>query len=185
MEEFSQRNNVSVKAPLFYKINVKYGVNAKQLLTGFVVLVCGAFFYYCFRSQEYTYFLSLLGSYSPPQRTLLPPLFTIGNSLPTFIHVFAFISMTAGFLASQKRGYLFICLAWLTIDVLFELGQGFGNTIILYIPDWFSDVLFLENTKDYLLHGRFDYLDLISIVVGSSVAYFFLMKTKQEKEETA
>ena len=93
--------------------------------------------------------------------------------------------MTAGFFSSQKRGYLFICLAWLTIDVLFELGQGFNNTIILYIPDWFSDVLFLENTKDYLLHGRFDYLDLISIVVGSSVAYFFLMKTKQEKEETA
>jgi general stress protein CsbA len=93
--------------------------------------------------------------------------------------------MTASIIASHKKGYIAVCLAWFTIDFIFELGQGFGNTIISFIPDWFSNLLFLENTKDYFRHGRFDYLDVISIAVGALAAYLFLIRTKLEKEEGA
>jgi hypothetical protein len=184
MEEFSQIYSVSVNTPRSDRINVRYGVNAKQLLTGIFVLSIGILYYCYFRSAEYTYFKNFLGSYPHPKSILPPFILTIGNSLPAFIHVFAFTLITASLLASQKRGYVIICFAWFFMEVLFELGQRFGNLIIPVIPDWFSDFLFLENTQDYFLYGHFDYFDLLSIAIGSASAYLFLMKSKGGRERT-
>jgi hypothetical protein len=56
--------------------------------------------------------------------------------------------------------------------------------MIQIIPDWFSNYLFLENTRDYFLQGHFDYLDLLSIALGSLAAYILLIKIKTEKGRT-
>ena len=161
------------------------GVNILQLLIGLNVLVIGALFYYFFRSAEHTYFLKFLGI-NPHLKYFLPPVFVaLGNSLPTFTHVLAFTLMTASFIASQKKGYAIVCLIWFAIDILFELGQGLDNMMIQIIPDWFSDFLFLENTRNYFLHGRFDYFDLLSIALGSLAAYFILIKTCEDKGGTS
>ena len=181
MREGLKINSVDVKTPLFQSTKLKHGVNTRQLSIGFSILVLGALFYFFFRSAEHTYFLRFFGL-NPYSITYLPSiLIAIGNSLPTFIHVLAFSLITAGFVATQKRGYAFVCLAWFVIDLLFEFAQAFGEVIILVVPDWFSNVLFLENTRNYFLHGRFDYLDLLSIALGSVAAYMFLIKTKGEQ----
>ena len=91
--------------------------------------------------------------------------------------------MTAGLVAKRKREYLIIAIAWFTVDVLFEIGQGFGNSVIQIIPDWFSDFLFLENTTNYFLYGQFDRYDILSIALGSLAAYILLIRTNEDGEK--
>ena len=183
MREGFQINSVDVKNSLFKFAQLKHGVNTRQLYIGFSILVLGTLFYFFFRSAEHTYFLRFFGL-NPYRIEYLPKiLVSIGNSLPTFIHVFAFSLLSAGLIATQKRGYALVCLAWFIIDVLFEIAQVYGKVIIPAIPEWFSNFLFLENTKNYFLHGRFDYLDLFSISFGSLAAYFFLVFTIQGNGE--
>ena len=168
-----------VNTLLFDGGQVRQRVNYRQLLIGFSVLTLGALFYYLFRSSEHTYFLKNLGISSQPISILPPVLLTIGNTLPSFLHVFAFIMMTAGLIANKKRGYLIVCLSWFTIDVFFEISQGLDAVLIPVIPNWFSHLFLLENTRDYLLYGSFDYLDLVAIALGSIVAYLFLTKNER------
>jgi len=168
-----------VNTLLFDSGQVRQRVNYRQLLIGFSVLTLGALFYYLFRSSEHTYFLKKLGISSQPISILPPVLLTIGNTLPSFLHVFAFIMMTAGLIANKKRGYLIVCLSWFTIDVFFEISQGLDAVLIPVIPNWFSHLFLLENTRDYLLYGSFDYLDLVAIALGSIVAYLFLTKNER------
>jgi general stress protein CsbA len=150
---------------------------------GLNILILGALYYFFFRTAEHTYFLRFFEN-TPQLKHILPPLLVaLGNGLPTFIHVFAFTLMTAGFFASSEKGYAIVCFFWFTIDVLFELGQGLDQRMIQVIPDWFSDFWLLENTKNYFSHGRFDYLDLLSIAVGSTAAYMLLIKTKITSRE--
>ena len=185
MKEVFQNNVVVLKLPLFHKKQKVEGVNTRQLIVGLSVLIFGVLFYYFFRSAEHTYFLKYLGS-NHYLKGFLPSLFvTVGNSLPTFIHVLAFTLMTASLITSQKRGYAVVCFSWFMIEVLFELGQGLDNIMIQIIPDWFSNIIFLENTKSYFLQGRFDCLDIISITLGSIVAYIILIQTSVDKGETS
>ena len=156
-------------------------VNTRQLYIGFNILVLGAIFYYFFRPAEHTYFLKFFGS-NPFLKDFPSPFWALlGNCLPTFIHVFAFIMMTSALVANRERGYLTVTLAWFAIDVLFEIGQGFGSSVIQIIPDWFSDYFLLENIRSYFLKGRFDYLDLLSIALGSLAAYILLINTKKNQ----
>ena len=164
---------------------MKTEINTRQLAIGFTVLALGAIFYYFFRPVEHTYFLQLLEN-NPNKHTSLAPLYvTIGNSLPTFIHVLAFALITAGLITRQKMGYMIVCLFWFTVDALFEVGQALtlNETIIKIIPNWFSDFLILENSKNYFLHGHYDWFDMLSIALGSMAAYVLLIKTRHEGEK--
>jgi general stress protein CsbA len=159
------------------------GMNIRQFFVGLNILILGVLYYFFFRTAEHTYFLKFFEN-TPQLKHLLPPLLVaLGNSLPTFIHVFAFTLMTAGLFASKEKGYAIVCFFWFTIDTLFELGQGFNNMLNQVIPAWFSDFFLLEKIKNYFLHGRFDYLDLFSIAVGSVLAYMLLIKTKITRSE--
>jgi len=156
-------------------------LNTPQLLIGFNALLLGAIFYYFFRSSGNIYFIEFLGL-APQLHITMPPLLTgVGRCLPTFIHVFSFILLTAGFVAGSKKSYLIIALAWCAIDLLFEIGQGFGREIMQIIPDWFSDIPFLENTRNYFMRGSFDWYDLVSIAIGSLAAYFILRLTNRKE----
>jgi len=158
-------------------------INTRQLVIGFTVLTLGAIFYYFFRPAEHTYFLKILGD-NPYKQDFLAPLYVkVGNSLPTFIHVFAFALITAGLITRHKKGYIIVCLFWFTVDALFEVGQALNEMIIPIIPNWFSDYLFLENTKNYFLHGHYDWFDMLSIALGSITAYILLIKTRYEGEK--
>lgn len=157
-------------------------INIRQVYIGLMVLLLGTLIYLTDRSPDQIYFVYK----SPVEISLhntLPNLFGfIGNSLPSFVHVFCFILVTAGFLRCQKRGCIIICSIWFLIDCTFELGQKFKLLFTTMVPDWFSGILFLENIKNYFLSGTFDYNDLVAIAFGTIFAYFVLLITNERRE---
>jgi len=181
MEEVLQNRNAADSPGRSYRVKL---INAPQLLIGFNALLLGAIFYYIFRPAGNIYFIKSLG-WDPQLHITMPPLLAgIGRCLPTFIHVFAFILLTAGLVAGSKKSYLIITLAWCAIDLLFEIGQGVGREIMQIIPDWFSGIPFLENTRAYFMRGSFDWYDLFSIALGSLAAYFILRLTNRKEGQT-
>ena len=152
-------------------------INRMQILIGILVLLIGSLVYLVDRPGEQTYFV-YKSAVNISLHNTLPNLFgIIGNSLPSFTHVFSFILITAGLIAYQKRGYILICLFWFFVDSAFELGQKFNTLIIEFIPVWLGGIPFFENTGNYFMFGTFSFGDMAAIFIGTIAAYFILMKT--------
>lgn len=110
-----------------------------------------------------------------------------GNHLPTSLHVFAFILLTAVIVAPSRRVAAAICVVWLVIDSLFEIGQipVIAQGVASRVPDWFHGVPFFENTSEYFLSGTFDVLDLGSIAAGAVAAFLTLVLTASKEIKNA
>jgi hypothetical protein len=157
-------------------------INIRQVLIGLTVLLLGTLVYLIDRSPDQTYFVHK-SFVNISLHSTLPNLFGfIGYSLPSFIHAFSFILITAGLLHCQKRGCLIICACWFLTDVIFELGQKFKLLFSTMVPDWFSGILFLENIKNYFFSGTFDLYDLTAITFGAISAYLVLSITIKRRE---
>ncbi len=157
-------------------------INIRQILIGLSILLLGTLVYVVDRPPDQTYFV-YKSFVNISLHNTLPNLFGfIGNSLPSFIHAFSFILITAGLLHCQKRGCLIICACWFFTDAIFELGQKFKALSSTMVPDWFSGILFLENSKNYFLLGTFDFSDLTAIIFGTLSAYFVLSATMKGGE---
>ena len=151
------------------------------ILIGITVLLLGTSIYLTDRPPDQTYFV-YKSFVNISFHNTLPNLFgLIGNSLPSFVHVFCFILLTAGLLQCQKRGCIIVCASWFLIDFIFELGQKFKSLSSTMVPDWFSGIPFLENSKNYFLSGTFDYNDLTAITIGTILAYFVLSITNKRR----
>ena len=156
-------------------------INKTQIFIGVIVLLLGSLIYLIDRPPEQTYFVHT----SPVKITLfntVPNVFGfIGGSLPECIHVFSFIVITAGLLFCNRRGYLIVCLSWFFVDCAFEFGQKFAARFTPLVPNWFTGIPFLENTKSYFIHGTFDLIDLAAIAFGTLIAYFVLLTTQKRR----
>ena len=141
-------------------------------------LCVGILLYTFDRQHEYVYFLPNWLALSNPSAGHFS---TIGDYLPTFLHVYAFILLTAIITAPSYTQIIPICLAWLTLDSLFEIAQlsPIAQWIATHTPQWFSGIPFLENTANYFLLGTFDARDLLSIVAGSIAAYLTVQKLRE------
>jgi hypothetical protein len=150
-------------------------INIRQILIGATVLLVGTLVYLVDRPPDQTYFVYIspfnISLFKTPQNLFG----LIGNSLPSLIHVFSFILITAGFLSYHKRGCIIICASWFLVDCAFELGQKFNSLFSKIIPSWFTGIPFLENTENYFVHGTFDYFDLAAIAMGTVIAFFVLL----------
>lgn len=139
-------------------------------MTAITALCFGVLVYVFDRQAEFVYFLPGWMSLYCEQCVFFG---SIGNYLPTFIHVYVFILLTAVIAVPYIVRLITVCLAWLVIDSIFEIAQL--NLIAKWIgshtPTWFNNIPFLENTTSYFLLGTFDVLDLVSIVVGAITAY--------------
>jgi hypothetical protein len=157
-------------------------INIHQILIGLTVLILGTSIYLTDRPLDQTYFL-YKSSLNISLHNTFPNLFgTIGNNLPSFIHVFSFILITAGIISSKKKGYIIVCAGWFIIDLIFELGQEYSSLVLKNIPDWFSDVPFLENSKTYFFQGTFDVIDLAAVLIGSLTGYLVLIVTMEKRK---
>ena len=98
---------------------------------------------------------------------------TLGAHLPTFLHPFAFILITAAVLRPWPRLLPAICVAWFVVECLFELGQmsPFDSRIAAAMPSWFDSVPILQIAADYFTRGTYDSLDVLSIGLGTVIAY--------------
>ena len=157
-------------------------INKIQILIGATALFFGILVYLVDRPPDQTYFVDK-SFVNISLYHILPNLYgIIGNSLPSFAHVFSFILITAGLIASKKREFIFICLFWFLIDSVFELGQKFSTTFIKFIPGWFPSIPFFENTEDYFIRGTFSYADMAAITIGTITAYFLLILTSERRK---
>lgn len=159
-------------------------INKRIFLIGLATLLLGTLVYLVDRPPDQIYFVLK----SPINISLfktLPNLFGyIGNILPSFIHVFSFILITASLISCRKNGYLFICLGWFLVDCAFEFGQKYKSLFSKVFPEWFESILFLENIDNYFRYGTFDYIDLTAITFGAVMAYFVLLVTNKNKRRT-
>ena len=149
-----------------------------------VALVVGAGIYFLDRQPDSVYFLADWWAWSGSTSRFFG---TLGNQLPTFIHPFAFILLTAVIVSPSCRHAVAICLLWLFIDSFFEVCQvpAIAQGIANQVPEWFAGVPVLENTSNYFLSGTFDVLDLIAIAVGALAAYLILVASVGEEAKHA
>jgi len=145
------------------------GFNRPRLLAGLFALVVGVVFYFLERPPGQTYFLPD-GLVPPDTAGHVPGM--VGQSVPTFLHPFAFSLLTASLLRVRWTGALVICAGWALVESLFEIGQypPVAEWIAHHRPSGFEAVPLLENVDDYFLRGRFDIADLAAIWLGAGLA---------------
>jgi hypothetical protein len=155
-------------------------VNWLQILIGIAALVIGVVLYLLDRPSGQTYFV-------PESMSLFeetPQLFGMaGEHLPTFLHVFGFCLITCGILTQNRWVTVGVCSFWVLFDGLFEIAQhpAVASLIVEHIPAWFNNVAIFENTQDYFLSGRFDPVDLFSILLGGMLAYMVFLATQKTR----
>lgn len=145
-----------------------------QFSAGAAVLAAGVLVYLLDRPSETVYFIP--DAWHAAEST--PAFFgTLGLYFPTFSHTFAFILFTTAVIGMRGRAAIGACAGWLVTDSLMEIAQrdGVANAIIPYLPGWFLDWPLLENFRAYLLVGRFDPLDLVSISFASLLAFLLIL----------
>jgi hypothetical protein len=157
----------------------RYG---ELLAIAMMALGIGVLIYVFDRQAQYVYFLpAWLSAYNAHGGVFG----LLGNYLPTFIHVYAFILLTVVVAGLSGTRVLPVCFFWFAIDSLFEVAQWgpVARWLAVHTPDWFEGIPFLENTSAYFLHGTFDVLDLLSIALGTLAAWltcqFFLKGTEK------
>ena len=159
-------------------------INTRQILSGILILLIGTLVYLIDRPPGPTLFLSLL----PVPISLYqvyPPLFgPLGNVLPEFAHVVAFILLTGGILNCGRRWYPMICLFWLVVDGAFELGQKYGSRVAGLVADWFGRGFLPRCVGNYFKNGTYSNADMIAITVGAVAAYLILIYS-QDKRRTS
>jgi hypothetical protein len=91
---------------------------------------------------------------------------TLGGCLPDFLHPFAFVLICmALFPHSNRKIRGLICLFWFVTDILFEIGQFFGEEV--------GKMMLFSNTfSNYFIGGTYDLLDIIAIGLGILSAFF-------------
>lgn len=151
------------------------GINKRQIITGIVILLTGTLVYVADRPIESTLFMS---TFCPAISLYnkIPSVFGIfGNNLPALSHVFAFSLLTSGFVRARKTTYLIICLFWVFINSLCELGQKFNS--------FANNILPQGNLQSFFLNGTFDYLDIYAFIAGGTLAYTFLIFTGNKESQ--
>jgi len=146
-----------------------------------VVLLVGTILYFVDRSPNDVYFVRHFGN-NLSRFDMWPAIFgRLGGNLPAFVHVFSFSLISAGILTCRIRGAISICLTWMLVDILFEMGQKYHHIVNRLVPEWFSGILFLENTRSYFGQGSFDINDIFATWFGAIIAFFVIVLTMNKK----
>jgi len=105
----------------------------------------------------------------------------LGSSFPSFAHTFAFAAVTSE-LMRRRRGIALTCFAWLSIEILFEVGQAplVASTLARLVPPSVESLPLLNETIRYFTNGTFDPWDLFSAAVGAGCAYVFVTRSTQQ-----
>lgn len=143
------------------------------LVQGLLALAClgiGTLVYVLDRNPQSTYFLPAAWSLADATG---PVFGRLGDHLPDFLHLYAFILLSCALLQPKRAAILGITLVWLLIEVLFEIGQhpALSPHVVSVIPAWFAGIPFLENAAAYFRHGQFDPLDLVAMLLAAVAGY--------------
>jgi hypothetical protein len=136
------------------------------LLWAFGALCIGALVYALDRDPSRVWLMP--ASWSLPQgQGLLPRV--ISDSLPSFVHVFAFALLSAWLWARTRRQALAVVLAWWLLDVLFEVAQ------LNALRATFQS----HAVWRYWPTGDFDSADLAALSLGALAAAVVMWRSRQ------
>jgi hypothetical protein len=144
-----------------------------KVVIGLVTLLIGIVIYPLIRPQKTIYFFNFLEIDFPTGVTI--SLGVINDCFPTFIHTFSFCLIIAGISECSKKRYPAITIGCFFANFFVELLQKYDDFIVEITPNWFDQVPFLENTKNYFIYGTFDVFDVFSIAIGASMGFLMLM----------
>ena len=116
-------------------------------------------------------------------RGLVPDSITqLTNQLPTFTHLLAFALLTAGIVGAGRRTAALVCLFWLLVETAFEAAQHpiVSSWLVPHVPQWSEHILLLDNTRNFLLNGTFDPLDLVAAGIAALCAYVIIAMTRSQ-----
>lgn len=138
---------------------------------GVVALLFGLFFYLFVRPPGTFY--AITGGLAPSLLNKLP--FT--GQLPTFLHCYAFILLSAAFVGLKPLNAGLHAWFWFVLESIFEFAQlpQIASAIDGLWPDSLSHYFLLDNVVPYFIHGQFDWLDLLSLALASAAAYATLV----------
>lgn len=116
---------------------------------------------------------SLFGPLAPAWHlpaSVPPPLRTLLGSAPTFVHVIAFILITAALVRRDRRATVLVCGAWALTEILFEILQlrSLGGWLLAH------EVIRSAPFATRHLAGTFDPLDILAALLGAALSARFL-----------
>ena len=102
---------------------------------------------------------------------------------PDFLHIFAFILISASFAKPTYNNLLVVCIGWLSLECLFEVAQHpvFSRPIAAWLLDHPFPIPLVEKAHQYFESGTFDWLDIVSFCLGSVCAYLVLSLIPRSK----
>jgi hypothetical protein len=139
-------------------------------LPGVSALLLGLLMYIATRPCQQILLLHFL----PPMHITLPwSSIALVHSLPSFLHIYGFILMTAAVLPRRRDILLYICGFWLLLELLFEMGQQqqLAKAFAAALPPVFHQNAWLRVLPDYFVYGTFDPQDILLLVLGSLAAW--------------
>ncbi len=106
-------------------------------------------------------------------RSAIPAVVPHGQ-LPDFVHIFAFILVSAALAQPTRAGLFKICIGWLCLECLLEAGQhaAFSQAIADWLATHAARAPGTTVVQHFFLHGTFDWLDVASFMLGSALAFF-------------
>lgn len=157
-------------------------INIIQFILGLIFLLAGSLEYFTSRSWETVYFLREF-SFLKKYLNRMPDIFgSFGGNAPELFHVLAFSLLTYSVISQTRKNLIIVCIFWLTIDSLFEIGQAY--------PTFFHDILaekFPNNSlttvfDNYFRNGSYDHFDLLATLFGS-LLFIFLAKITSKSQK--
>lgn len=138
-----------------------------QTIIGILILVSGVFFYLYSRGVSLFPFI-----YFPEMNvSLFQNTHEITQSLPSFIHVFAFSIISAEIYNNSRRSIIFFPFLWGIVNIMFEYGQKLSPDNILN-----TDSSYMFNSiVNYFSVGTYDSQDVLAIILGVVSSIFFLL----------
>ena len=138
-----------------------------------MLLAFGGMIYIVDRPSEHVYLMPRAVSLYA-YHFLLPG--RLWQSLPSLVHVCAFILLTYACLPFTRSNAVKVCIFWLVLELLFEVGQlaSVSQWIASVLPVWFNHFPLLDNFANYFLAGVFDWRDVTSILIGTMLAFFII-----------
>ena len=142
-----------------------------KLLLAFLVLSLGLLIYLFDRPTNTIIFLQWLPFHINSDFSFG----TLGDSLPSFAHTYAFIVISSVFISMRIRS---IVIAWLLLEIFFEIIQL--DVVSIYLTNTaifnHTDSALINAIKMYCINGTFDWLDIIAICMGTLLAYITIQK---------